>query len=428
MPPEERDQLRGLFLGLTAIGVLLRVGMAIWAGNAVVTPWRIGGDARFYVLLGSNLAAGKGFAYYNGPTAFRPPLYPIFLAGTMRLFGAGALRAARMIQLGAGLATVWVCARTASRIFGASAARFAVVIALFLPSLVGLSTELMTECFATLLTAMFFDFALLNPALSKWSTAALLGLIVGVETLLRFNMAVLGLVALGALALQLDWSQAWRRMCLVTVLAGLVVAPWVVRNLVVFHGRVFLSTQGGMNAVRGVLAPQGRGQGNDAVHAVIGWVSTDLESSGPSRYITESEPDLDHRAWVAAFRLWRAQNWRLISLSFRKLGYFWLSTDQVFWTGSFSRTESVVRLAGATVQCVVLALAVVGWLRLRHEQREIAVFLLGYAALVSVVHLPFIMTSRYRVPFLDTVLVILAASAVAGRRTVTDRFSSAPTA
>jgi len=59
----------------------------------------------------------------------------------------------------------------------------------------------------------------------------------------------------------------------------------------------------------------------------------------------------------------------------------------------------------------VLALAIAGWLRLRRDSSRIAAFLFGYAALVSLVHLPFIMTSRYRVPFLDTLLVMLAAAA-----------------
>lgn len=99
-----------------------------------------GGDALFYVRLASNVAEGRGFAYYAGPTAFRPPIYPLFLAGLMRLFGSSALFAARVVQLGVGLATAWLCARTTSRVFGERAGRIALVFALFLPTLVALST------------------------------------------------------------------------------------------------------------------------------------------------------------------------------------------------------------------------------------------------------------------------------------------------
>jgi 4-amino-4-deoxy-L-arabinose transferase-like glycosyltransferase len=411
MPPRERIHPDKLFLALVTAGVFLRVLTTILAGNDIFTPWRVGGDAPFYVRLASNIAGGKGFAYYGGPTAFRPPVYPFFLAGMMRLFGHSALFATRTVQFGAGLATAWLCARTASRIFGDQAGRVALVIALFLPTLVALSTELMTECFATLLAALFFDFILLNPALSKWSSAVFLGLIVGLVTLLRFNMAILGLVALAALAARMEWPRAWRRMCLVTAAAGLVVSPWVVRNLIVFHGRVILSTQSGMNAVQGVLTPQGRVQGSDlqVLHRVVGWQAGDVESNEPSHYKLAPEPDLDRRAWAQAFELWREENWRLIPLSLRKLGYFWLSTDQVFWTQSFSLKQRLVRFGGALTQWLVLALAVAGWLRLRRRHARVSEFLLGYAVLVSLAHLPFIMTSRYRVPFLETVLVVLAA-------------------
>ena len=373
-----------------------------------------GGDALFYVRLASNVAEGRGFAYYAGPTAFRPPIYPLFLAGLMRLFGSSALFAARVVQLGVGLATAWLCARTTSRVFGERAGRIALVFALFLPTLVALSTELMTECFATFLAAMFFDFILLNPALSKWSTAVFLGLIVGLATLLRFNMAILGLVALAALATGVEWSRAWRLMCLVTAVAGLMVAPWVVRNLIVFHGRVFLSTQGGINMVQGVLTPQGRVQGNDldVLHAVVGWQAGDVESNQAPRFSLAPEPDLDRRARAQALELWRKENWRLIPLSLKKLGYFWLSTDKVFWTHSFSWKQRIVRLGGVLAHWSVLALAIFGWLRLRREHARISLFLLGYAVLVSLAHLPFIMSSRYRVPFLETVLVMLAAGGI----------------
>lgn len=418
MPSRGRGHSGKLFLALATGGVLLRALTTILAGNGVYTPWRAGGDAPFYVLLASNIAGGKGFAYFHGPTAFRPPAYPFFLAGMMHVFGHFALFATRLVQFAAGLATVWVCARTASRVFGDRAGRTALVIALFLPTLAVFPTELMTECFATLLAALFFDFVLLNPALSKRSSSIFLGVIVGLATLLRFNMALLGLAALAALALTLEWRLAWRRMCLLTAVAGLLVAPWVVRNLIVFHGRVLLSTQSGMNAVQGVLTPQGRVQGRDLqlLHRVVGWQAGDLESDRPSRYQLAPEPDLNRRAWDQTFRLWRQENWRLIPLSLKKLGYFWLSTDQAFWTGSFSPRQRMARLGGALAQWILLGLAIAGWLRVRRAHARIAAFMLGYAVLVSLAHLPFIMTSRYRVPFLEPVLVLLAAGAISAWR------------
>src|SRR5712692_4946354 len=76
-----------LFLLLAVAGVLLRVASTLIAGNRLTTPWRVGGDSEFYVRLASTVANGMGFTYAGQPTAFRPPLYPLFLAGMMKLFG-----------------------------------------------------------------------------------------------------------------------------------------------------------------------------------------------------------------------------------------------------------------------------------------------------------------------------------------------------
>ncbi len=414
MSPKERFPSGKAFLFLVIGGVLLRVVTTILAGNDIFTPWRVGGDAPFYVRLATNIASGKGFAYYAGPTAFRPPAYPLFLAGMMRVFGKYALIATRIVQFGAGLATAWVCARTTSRLFGEQAGRVALIVALFVPTLVAFPTELMTECFATLLTALFFDFILSNPVLSKWSVTVFAGLVVGLACLLRFNMAILGLVALAALARGMDWSRAWRRMCLLTAVAGLVVAPWIVRNLIVFHGRVILSTQGGINAVQGVLTPQGRAQEGDwdILRSALGWRPADVESNQPPDDTVKlaSEPDLDRKAWAQTFELWRRENWALIPLSLKKLGYFWFSTDQIVSTKSFSMKQRLIRSFGVFSHWILMVYAIFGWVRLRRKDAKISDFLLGYALLVSAAHLPFIMTSRYRVPFMETVLVLLAAN------------------
>jgi len=209
----------------------------------------------------------------------------LLLAGLIKIFGRSALSAMRVVQLCVGVATAWLCARISSRIFDNEKGRAALVTALFLPTLLIFPTELMTECLATFLVAVFFDCILQNPALPRRSTTVVLGLTVGLSTLLRFNMASLGLVAIFALARRMDWPLAWRRILLMAAVASFVVAPWLVRNLIVFHGRVLLSTQGGLNAVQGVLTPQGRVQGGDLtlLHNVLGWHAADLESNTPPR-------------------------------------------------------------------------------------------------------------------------------------------------
>ena len=43
-------------------------------------------------------------------------------------------------------------------------------------------------------------------------------------------------------------------------LAAVTVSPWIVRNIVEFHGGLLYSSQTGITALQGALAPQGRTQ------------------------------------------------------------------------------------------------------------------------------------------------------------------------
>ena len=61
---------------------------------------------------------------------------------------------------------------------------------------------------------------------------------------------------------------------------------------------------------------------------------------------------------------------------------------------------------------LVLGLGVVGWLRLRSDEPALAQVLLMYALLVTVLHVPFNMNTRYRVTFMDPMLASLAGSTV----------------
>ena len=254
---------RNVILTLVMAGILLRLILTLIADDRMTTPWRVGGDAEFYVNLASTVAQGMGFTYAHQPTAFRPPLYPLFLAGMMEVFGDAYLLATRLLQCAVGLVAVWFCWRTATRIFGEEAGWATLLIALYFPSLAIFPTEMMTECFATCLVAGFFWSALDKSHLFGRSTAMYLGLVVGLATLLRFNMAILGPLAAWMMVRTAGLRRALPNVAFLALVAGAIVAPWIVRNEIVFRGQVLFSTQGGYNALQGVLTPQGRVQPGD---------------------------------------------------------------------------------------------------------------------------------------------------------------------
>lgn len=408
MTPRQRT----IFVLLTVAGVVARVILTLVADNKMLTPWRVGGDAPYYVRLASTVFQGMGYTYGHQPTAFRPPLYPFFLAGMMTVFGTYFAEATRFLQCAVGLVTVWLCGAMATRFFGGGAGRMTLLLALYFPTLSIFPTELITECFATFLTAAFFWLALENPHVSEGRTALCLGLVVGFAALLRPNMAIFGPIAAWIVVGKGRLRTTWQSVGVLALVAGAIVAPWTIRNEVVFHGQALFSTQGGYNALQGVLTPQGRVQeGDDETLRKAGvWERRNLETNGPQRLMLPSEPELDRRAWQLTQGIWREKTWRLIPLLVAKLGYFWLSTDQLSSVNSFPWRSRVTRGAGVVLYWILLGLAIVGWIQLRQHRPDVAKFLIAYAVLITAAHLPFIMTSRHRIPFAEPLLVVLGGA------------------
>ncbi len=416
---------------LLAAGVVVRLGMVIAAGNNPSTPWNGGGDKEEYLRLARNILAGDGFSYAHVPTAFRPPLFPHLLAGLIYLFPQHWTIALYVLQFFAGLATAWLCGRLANRWAGEMAGRFAFLAALFMPTLVYFTTEVLTESIALLLGILFvlyLDKAMRTPGTA---TLVILGAISGVAALERFNAVLLAPIACAAVfawlpratglantnTLRVNRSnlftpqlQRWRRVLLVALSCLIVTAPWLIRTVVVFHGKALYSTHSGYAAAEGVLMPLGRAQPGESriLHGALGWTNLDIESNSPARPEFRDEPARSKEGWNYAFHSWRVIGWGLLPIAGRKLGAFWLSLDQVMETQSFSWRNRFIRRLGVAVYYVILALAVAGWLRLRILRPEVAYALLFYAVVVTALHLPLTMNTRLRSPLFDPLLASLA--------------------
>lgn len=345
------------------------------------------------------------------PSAFRPPLYPFFLAGMMRLAGRYAFVIVRLVQLVAGLLAVWLLARLASRMLGPAAGRVSLLAGLFLPTIVFFPTVLMTETFAILLTSVFLVLVFEPSASLNARRSAWIGLVVGIATLLRFNFGALGILAAWAAWRKNGWRHGAAPLAAMAATFLLVLSPWLVRNTLVF-GEPLLGTQGGLNALQGILAPQGRAQpgATARVRAASGWVAADLETNNRSRIALGSEAQLDGRTWQEAWHAWEDAGWHVIPIEIKKLGYFWLSTDQLFSTTDFPPLLRTLRAIAVFLSWIGFLLALFGWKSLARVHRREARLLVAYALVITVVHLPFIMASRYRIPFISPVVILLAGA------------------
>jgi 4-amino-4-deoxy-L-arabinose transferase-like glycosyltransferase len=444
------------FYNAASVGILLRLFFILAANPNDLTFHSGGSDAPSYVLLAQNLLHHLGLAYDGFPTAVRPPGYSLLLAARMQLFGTHYILAIRILQFALGLATIAICANVAQRLAtpsagpplansaansgsllaahteGRSAYRAALLIGLFLPTLIFTTAQLLTECIAAFRTAIFLQNLVRQRQLADTRSAWLMGASAGLESMFRFNAAALAIFAAAAIfasAKRARPPSRALRLALALLLPLLIVSPWLLRNERAFHGQVLYSTQSGPNAVQGVLTCSGRTQPGDSdlLCQNLGWELHQIETNEPTRADLPSEAVLDRAALAIVPKLWAAQGLHAIPLLARKLADFWLSADQLAWperltrkvypkwptrsdpTAGFPPRERALRATGVLSYWLVLASALLGYSRLRHSHPAIATLFLVYAATLTLLHLPLVMNTRLRIPLLDPLLVILAS-------------------
>jgi len=411
---KRKTRLDRYFWPLMILGIAVHVAFAVVAGNRVAPPWSGVGDNYLYITLAQNIVAGNGYTFAHQPTAHRAPLYTLLVAALMWISPGHWLVALHVLQCLAGILTAFLCGRLAERWFGPLAGRTAVIIALFLPTLLYFTSEVMTECFAALLTVAYLfwlDEAIRMPSAR---TLVILGVVTGAAALERFNAAALVPIAVMVI---FKWPNvslgSWKRTVTFAVPCALIIAPWVIHMAIAFHGRALYSTHGGIGALEGVLMPQGRAQPGETeeVERVIGWNPVGVETDNPVRPELRDEVVLDRRAWNLTFGLWRKKGFRLVPITAHKVMDFWLSTDQVFDTRSFSWRNRLIRWAGVATYWIVLLLAVSGWWRLRESHPNVAHALLLYTIAVTLIHMPVPMSTRLRAPLFDPLLAALASGA-----------------
>lgn len=185
------------------------------------------------------------FAPPPAPSAFRPPLYPLALAVVHVLGGAGT--GGRLLGALLGVATVLLAFLIASRLWGRRAAVVTGALAAVFPPLVLLNASLLSESLFLPLELAVLLATLEYRDRRKLRWAVLAGALCGLAALTRVNGLLLVIAALVGV-----WTlrPRSRRSALLASLAVLVaavvtVAPWTIRNTIVFGRFVGISTQGG---------------------------------------------------------------------------------------------------------------------------------------------------------------------------------------
>jgi 4-amino-4-deoxy-L-arabinose transferase-like glycosyltransferase len=390
---------RLVLLSATALGVRLFYIFVI-----APEPVGVGGDASFYHSAANLIAQGHfyerrifGHAY---ETALHPPLYSLLLS-VVALLGGVHLLPQRLVGLLLGSLSVGLIGLLGRRLSGGSerAGLTASAIAAIYPPFITADGSVMSEPLYVLLVLVALLLAtdlVRAPGLRR---SAALGAVIGLTVLTRTD----GVFLVPLLA----WPAVFKpaagrlvRMATVVGAAALVLAPWVIRNEVVFHK---LELAANYDTVIPASNCHDTYYGND-----IGWWSLECLARARTHHqllIGDSSPTpgfryIEHHAGRAVL---------VVAVRVLRTFSFW----QPLRIGNHEPRRKWFDALGLVLYYPLLALAVIGLWRLKRRRW----------LLLAPVYTTLLVTaagwgnSRFRIAA-DISILVLAAFALAGRQAV----------
>ena len=221
------------------------------------TGYEPGGDAADYDRHATAIAASASYPESQlvpegGPTAFRPPAYPLLLGAVYTATGDSTV-AGLVAQALLGTLIVALVGSVGSLIWGRTVALVAMAIAAVYPPLLVLGAALISEPLF-----IVFELAALVVALvhqrseHPYRWVALMGLLIGLATLTRVNglVGVLPLAVFVWFVARARGEQPIRPVALLLTVTVAVIAPWSIRNAIEFDEFLPLTTQDGFALAR----------------------------------------------------------------------------------------------------------------------------------------------------------------------------------
>ena len=409
----ERD--RGTVVAVVA-GLLLALGVRV-AYVFASRDYQPIYDAADYLRLGVSIAQGHGFgvtryAAGGGPTALRPPLYPMFLAAVIKLT-AGSQPAIRLAQAALGTVTVAATALAAHLVWGRRVALVTLFAGALYAPLVLLGGAELSEWLSVMLQMCAVAAGLLSRRVpSRWAAAAA-GALAGLSILARPNSAAF-LPALMVLATPPGAPARPPRgrlvpAALVLALCVLTLVPWTVRNVLVMGRLVPVTTQAGY-----VMAGVYNSAARDDTQYPASWRSplTLPATSAIYRDRALREVQVDERQRAVALDFIRANPvyplhvaaWNIAYMSGLRADYLAASVRGEMALGDRSAVLAVVGF----LPFAVVALA--GAFTRRAREAPWSLWAVGILPVTATMFLQG--TARFRSPA-DPFIVVLAALALA---------------
>ncbi len=229
----------------------------IGSGNSSLLGW----DGVRYDWIAKNVIDSKGYGYKpNKPDAWRPPGYPFFLIFVYKLFGKKYF-VVRLFQAILSSLTILMIYLITLKISNKVSALSAALICSFyyegvIFPLLFYSETLFAFCVSCVLY-LLYNFSRFDdkPKLFRWGYIIFTGVIIGYTIMIRpILMPILPFLAFGIFLRNGFNKKNILKLVYIFLSAMIVLAPWCIRNSVLYKKPMFISNNGGLNFSMGFCA------------------------------------------------------------------------------------------------------------------------------------------------------------------------------
>jgi 4-amino-4-deoxy-L-arabinose transferase-like glycosyltransferase len=254
------------------LGAVVVLALGLRLGLALAPPVVLWGDPSDYQRHAVSIAHTGSYpptelASPSTPSSFRPPAYPFLLGAVYAAIGVHPL-AGRVLGAILGAVCVWLIGLLGAALWNRRTGLLAAALsAVFLP-LIALNGSLLSESLLLPLEAAFalaLGMCVRRPAGIRWALAA--GAICGLAALTRAVADAWVVIGVLVAVLAATGARARLQRALAVLVAFLVViSPWLIRDAVVFHQFVPITTEGGFTAAGQYNALAGQDDAFEAVY------------------------------------------------------------------------------------------------------------------------------------------------------------------
>ena len=384
------------------------------------------GDANDYITAARTFLDGMPYPRTGDfHPMFRPPLFPLFVAGVWKIFPGSvvALKVGQALLHGATCLVIYflgyeLVRRRLPALLGA-------LVCAVNPLLIGLTVDFFTEPLHTLLLALgwLFLVRLLKDRASPYLHAALAGIAFGLATLCRPSALGVVLCMLPVLALlkakEVGRTRAFAASAVVFVCMFAAIAPWTLYNYRTTGELILVNDGGGYNFWLGSVPASIRiyeGQFKDAEEnqrfADYFW----------GQSVKDKLAELERTDHYSSLRfnerekVWRREAFKNIKQDYGLSARITFGKFRAFWTPFLNRLVYGWKFV-ALIALFVIGLYVCGaygaYILSRERLGREFVILLGVSFIVAtLVHMVFMGIVRYRVPYADAYLSMLTGIAL----------------